>query len=109
MFRSLCVIPGLCEIPSLGSNLFFGALGALLLVLYRVYRMFPEIKATKPPVSGQQPTQKQIPPIKHLVWRAVLSVVLGSLVTGLILRPQESHGAMIVGMMWTELIRHHSK
>ena len=94
------------KIPHLSQNLFCGGLGALFIVLYRVYNVLPDVRALVNPISGTIGTGR--PPMSLILpflLKVTISIGCAAFVSGFLVRPQESYGAIITGMTWTTVIK----
>lgn len=94
------------EIPNLYQNFLCGSIGAFIVALYQIYRSGPGIEALLAQVSENVSTpkisKKRI--ILKIVFKILLSIIGGALVSALLIRPQESFGAIVTGMTWTIVI-----
>ena len=96
----------LIGIPNLDVNLFFGGLGAILVVLYQIDQLIPDIRALlDAPNDTRIPMSRIATGLLLFSLKVVISVAGGSLVAGFLIRPQETYGAIVAGMTWTAAVR----
>jgi len=100
------VIDSLSRIPNLSQNLFCGGLGALFIVLYRLYEVLPDIQAVlNPPANPAKNRGPSVVLIFLFIGKVILLIGCAAFVSGLLVRPQESYGAIITGMTWTTVTK----
>src|SRR5262245_53751512 len=95
----------LYKIPNLSQNLACGALGAGIVVLYELYKVLPDMKAV---------VQQETPPrlsthftftiTALVILRVGIALILGAFVSALLVRPQETYGALVTGMTWSTVL-----
>ncbi len=96
----------LSELPNLHRDLFFGGLGALLLLMYQVYGALPDIQASM--VNQSEDVYHLSSVLRVLliiILKLLISVLAGAMVSAFLIRPDESYGAILAGMTWTAAIR----
>jgi hypothetical protein len=91
-------------------NMIFGAIGAILVVTYRMYNSIPEIEVL---LQGQWQKESVISisskGIMIIIIKIFLSIASAALFTALIIKPQDITGAITSGMSWTGLIKDYIK
>lgn len=97
----------LTEIPNIDRNLAFGGLGALLVVLFQLYRALPDVEASiNPPEANPVTPRVRLAHLALLALKVLVSIVGGSLVAAFLVRPEAAYGAIIAGMTWTAAVQH---
>jgi hypothetical protein len=96
-------------------NMFFGALGAIIVVIWRLYNCLPEIEVLLQREQGERRLRELLDlnykgrRLSIVFVKVLLSVVSAALLTALLFRPQDIIGAITSGMSWTGLIRGYIK
>jgi hypothetical protein len=94
--------------PNVAQNAVAGAVGGIVVILYQLYKLLPDIQSVDSP--GLAPPH--IPPrrtnkrrIALVCLKAVISVLLAAFASGVLVRPQEIVGAIITGMTWQNVFK----
>jgi len=94
------------DIPNLDRNVVCGSIGALIVIMFQLYNSIPEIRADIYTSKSQKQKERPVSQSLLLVLsKALLSVICASLVTALLIRPEENYGALITGMTWPTVIK----
>lgn len=94
----------LTEIITFKQNFICGGIGATLVAIYQLYQMLPDISADIFRVKNNQETRFFIP-ITLLILKIAISIFGGAIVTALLIRPEETYGALLSGMTWTTIMK----
>lgn len=96
----------LTDIANLERNVTCGGVGALIVIIYQLYKLLPDIRA-------EMFYKKQRPEAQRgwlfctfiLAVKVVCSIIGAAAVTGLLIRPEETYGALLTGMTWTTVVK----
>lgn len=95
-------------IQNLKPNVFCGGLGAVLVIVYQLFKVLPDIKAELFD-RKEGPKRRFLIPLLVIAIKSILSIFGAALVTGFLIRPAESYGAFLSGMTWTALVQQFLK